>query len=366
MAEVAPVDANVTIPAAVKAAAARSAETFKSIYGDQAADGEAAEGTEITTAQDASDQTAQPDQPKEAQKSSEAPLTAEVNQQKTYTKQAPGEDEQSWEHKYKSMKGRYERAESTIRQLTERISSMENVIISLQAAPPPEAQRYGGDDFGGQTVSTQKYLTPEEEADYGSEFLSVVGKKAKEELAPEVVALKKEVDYLKQQMGGIGGYVTQTERQRMQASLDAAMPNWREVNRDPNFLTWLKLPDAYSGAIRHNLLKQAYERNDGPRVLAFFRGFLSEEAAVSPANSGPDVPDGATVQGKVPLNTLAAPGRAKTAAASTAPAEKPYFTRAQIAKFYADSAAGRFRGREAEKDRIEKQIFAAEREGRIK
>ena len=68
--------------------------------------------------------------------------------------------------------------------------------------------------------------------------------------------------------------------------------------------------------------------------------------------------------GKVPLEAFAAPGRAKTAAA-TAPAEKPIITRAQIATFYADKAAGKYRGKEAEADRLERMIFEAQRDGRI-
>jgi hypothetical protein len=62
--------------------------------------------------------------------------------------------------------------------------------------------------------------------------------------------------------------------------------------------------------------------------------------------------------------TLAAPGRAKSAAAA-APAEKPFFTSAQITRFYADVNSGKYRGREADKAKLEAQIFDAQREGRI-
>lgn len=120
----------------------------------------------------------------------------------------------------------------------------------------------------------------------------------------------------------------------------------------------------FSGAIRHELLTAAYEQNNAPRVLAFFKGFLSEEAALAPNSQGE--PDRGVTPEKIPLESLAAPGRAKTAAAPGAPAEKPTFTRAEIATFYADCARGKFRGRDAERNRIEAQIFEAEREGRIR
>ena len=109
---------------------------------------------------------------------------------------------------------------------------------------------------------------------------------------------------------------------------------------------------------------RAFERNDTPRVQAFFTGFLAEEAALDPASGETGRTEAPA--NKVSLENLAAPGRAKSAAATNAPAEKPIFTRAQIAKFYADAAAGKFKGRDAERDRLERQIFEAEREGRIR
>lgn len=211
----------------------------------------------------------------------------------------------------------------------------------------------------------ERLITDDEVKDYGEDFLKVVGKKAKEELNPEVAALKREIADLKSQLAGVGGYVAQDARQRMHSYLDQNVPNWQEINYDENFKNWLRLPDAYSGAIRHDMLKAAYAENNAPRVLAFFKGFLAEEAALAPAGAEPD-PKATTVE-RVPLETLAAPGRAKTAAGNSgAPAEKPIFTRAQIAKFYADSTAGKYRGKEKERDALERQIFEAERDGRIR
>lgn len=345
MTQLAKIDESVKIPDAVKASAARAEEAFKAQY-----------QTENNGVQET--------QQEAPTAGTEAPLTktAETPAQETASTadvKTKVEDDQSWEHRYKSMKGRYDRSEAQIRTLSEQISNLQNVIATLQTAP----QNYSQDDDAD--YSTSRLITPEEEKDYGSEFLSVVGKKAKEELTPEVAKLRREIAGLKQQLNGVGNYVAGNARERMENLMNEQLPNWKEVNVNSEFLNWLKLPDAYSGAIRHELLKAAYERNDAPRVLAFFKGFLAEEAATNPAERGPDLPDGATVQPKISLETLAAPGRAKTAAAS-APAEKPSFTRAMISKFYADSAAGRYRGKEAEKDRIERQIFEAEREGRIR
>jgi hypothetical protein len=116
-------------------------------------------------------------------------------------------------------------------------------------------------------------------------------------------------------------------------------------------------------------LNAAFQRNDAQRVAAFFKGFISDEAATNPAGLQPAnsvTSVGNTTQPpKVSLEQFAAPGRAKTAAAS-APAEKPVISRADISKFYADVQAGRYRGREQEKERFEALIFEASRDGRIR
>jgi hypothetical protein len=254
------------------------------------------------------------------------------------------------------MKGRFDRSEASVRELSEQVSQLQNVIATMQAQQPAQPA-----PAPAPVVS----LTPEEEAEYGSDFLDVIGRKAKATVSPEVEALKAELAAVKKQLDGVGGSIAQDARSRMIATLDQEVTDWRDVNNDENFLAWLRLPDTYSGVIRHELLKAAFARIDTPRVLAFFNGFRTEEAAVAPA-ARPETTPAAPAPGKVPLADLAAPGRAKSPAATPAPAEKPIISRAQIAAFYADVAAGRYRGREDEKATNERMIFSAEREGRIR
>jgi hypothetical protein len=262
----------------------------------------------------------------------------------------------TWEHKYNSMKGRHDRLETTNKHLTERVSGMEQTLAIMAANEPlPTAAP-------GQPASL---LTPEETAEWGPELLDVVGRRAKEQFAPVIAGLEDQIKSLNERLQSVGGVMAQDARGRMLEDLTKVLPNWKEVNSNQNFLNWLVLPDTYSGAIRDQLLQAAYTANDTPRVLAFFNGFLAEEAALSPRTPAPDptvVPDTA----RVPLESFAAPGRAKTAAAIDAPAEKPSFTRAQVATFYTDVARGSYRGRDDEKIAIERQISEAGREGRIK
>jgi hypothetical protein len=254
------------------------------------------------------------------------------------------------------MEGRYKRAENDIHAMSNQLASMQSLIASMQK-PQTETPA---------ELRPQSLLTPEEVSEYGSEFLGVVARKAKEELHPEVAALRQKLTNLEKQLSTSSEQQSARARFELEASLDQRIPHWRDVNVMPEFHAWLALPDMYSGAIRHELLRAAYAQNNTPRVLAFFKGFLDQEAAYVPQGSELHQGTGLQDGDRVSLESLAAPGRAKTSAATSAPVEKPIITRAQISSFYADSASGKYRGREAEKNRLEAMIFDAEREGRIR
>lgn len=356
------IDPNVKVPAAVKAAAAKSQGAFEAAYGkaeaEKAAKPVKPPKTEVTAEPVVEAVTEPVVEVAEPKVTPEVTPVVEPVKEPVVATPAPTATDQTWEHKYNSMKGRHDRLQDQMRSMSEQLTNTQGLLAKVQSTPAATPTE----------LSAKSLLTPEQVAEYGNEFLDVVGKKAVEQLSPEVAALKAEIAQLRQNQAHLDSSQTQSNRTRMFADLNTSVPDWKTINDDQNFLNWLALPDTYSGAIRHELLKAAYERCDTPRVVAFFKGFLAEEAATAPRESGPDLTAPATPPvTKVPLETFAAPGRAKsTAAAPEAPVEKPVFTNAQISSFYADSIAGKYRGREAEKNRIEAQIFEAQREGRIR
>jgi hypothetical protein len=269
---------------------------------------------------------------------------------------APPVADNDWEHKYNSMHGRFMRASDQVRELTDQVMNLQNVLATMTQAPTAA-------DIP--VFKAEKLVTEEEERDYGTDMLQVVGKKAREELGPIIAPLLTQLEVVSKQVQNLNGARAADQQGTLLATLDQKMPQWRELNTNSDFLSWLGLPDPFSGAIRHDMLKAAYSQGNANRVLAFFNGFLAEEAATAPV-SEPQPDPAATRVAQIPLVELAAPGRAKTAATGPVPAEKPVFTRAQIATFYANVAAGKYRGRDADKVATEKQIFSAQAEGRIR
>lgn len=258
--------------------------------------------------------------------------------------------EGEWENRYKAMKGRHDKGQEIIASMQEQMSALSNEVMALQRVqqqvPPPQAP--------------QRLISPQEEQDYGSEFLGVVRKAAQEQISPELAEVKQEVQNLRQQQW-------KNAERAMWGTLNTMVPEWRTINRSPDFKNWLMLPDPMSGVIRKQLLNRAYSAADAPRVARFFTSFVSEEAVQGSDPQLTAQPQLETpARASVSLEAIAAPGRARSAPSIQDTAGKPVFTRAQITKFYDDVRRGIWAGREVEKARYEQTIFAAQGEGRIR
>ena len=246
-----------------------------------------------------------------------------------------------WRQRYESMKGRVNAQAQRMDEMALELRALREELAAARAPQPGRAP--------------QSYITEEEAKDYGDEFLTVVGKKAREILESEVAPLKEELIRVKQK-------VQMSDTERMQQYLDQNARNWRDTNYEPEFKTWLEQIDMFSGQKRWDMLKTAYAKNDGPRVAAFFTAYAQELAAVTPRPAPSEPP---AQKQPASLEAFAAPGRPMSAAPARPADEPEIVSRAQIAKFYADKNAGKFRGREKEADAIERRIFKATEEGRI-
>jgi hypothetical protein len=73
------------------------------------------------------------------------------------------------------------------------------------------------------------------------------------------------------------------------------VPNWREVNKDPRFLEWLGVEEAFTGKSRQEVLTEHEKKMDAAAIVAMLKRFLAlPPAAVVPATP-PATP--ATVSG---------------------------------------------------------------------
>ncbi len=264
---------------------------------------------------------------------------------------------EEWQHRYLSMKGRYDQSQQTLGMMNEQMRQLSSEIMELHRL----LNARGAQPATGQPP--QPRVTPQERQEYGEPLIDLVSRVAQETVEPQLTLLERENRQLKQT-------VTQGARQGVFNQLGAAVPGWETINTSQPFLQWLRLRDIYSGEIRKSMLDRAFQAADAPRVIAFFKGFIQDEATatgnVAPAPL-PQPPRQAPRVAAVSLGTIVAPGRAHPATGDTQlPVEKPVITHAQIAEFYNDVRRGAYAGHEQLKSDREATIFAATREGRIR
>jgi len=291
---------------------------------------------------------------------------------------------QDWEHQFNSLKGRYDQETANNRNLSRQVTDMQRLLATL--GTPPAMQQPQGDGSGvrfsgpitGQQPQPQRRITQQEATEYGPELLDVMGRRAQEifeqNYLPQVLG---ELNNVKRQIGGVANNQVYDARVRMYDDLAREVPNWSEINNSPAFAGWLDQIDPISQQSRRFFLDGAHNGNQTGQVVNIFKSFLATQAAFGPAGGQPVPGNGAgggyspgvtTPAASTPqmdLTAFAAPGRAKPGQTQVPP-EKPIFTRADITQFYRDKTAGRYVGREADADALERQLFEAGNEGRIR
>jgi hypothetical protein len=261
--------------------------------------------------------------------------------------------------KYKTLQGMYNaevpRLHQQNREMQQRVQQMEQLLASLsarQSAPEPQPQ------------AIERLVSEKDVEEYG-ESLDVMRKVSREELIPVAQRLAQIENMLRQMQANVVPQVQAvahrqhaSAEQQFWADLSRLAPNFRAVNDHPDFQTWLLQSDPLTGITRQTYLDDAQRALDAPRVANFFRAWL-EFTGQAVAHSAGQTPNPSSE-----LEKQVAPGRTRSAGTPQTNKGRVYAPQ-DIQKFFNDVRAGKYKGREQERDRIERDIFAAQRENRI-
>jgi hypothetical protein len=276
---------------------------------------------------------------------------------------APKED---WEQKYRTLQGMIEREVREKKALQQQIDGLQNTIAAVTSVQQTDSPPASG------AQDKQQRLKAEDVEAYGEDMINVIRATAHDEFMPTIAELRKENSRLKEQLGGVADYTRKSEVQQTEALLNKEVPNWRQVNEDPEFLQWLGEPDPFSGRLRHDLLQEAGV--NGPRILAFFKAYLTESQAIRGRQEAPQqAPQPPQAQRQGPIvdpTSLVAPGRPavqNAGAGAAVDSEEPQiFTQKQITTFYREVQQGKWKNRPQDKDKLERAIHKAAMEGRVR
>ena len=305
---------------------------------------------------------AQGDAPEAEANTNEAPVKEVVSD--SVSEQAPqsGTEEQgqpdtvdkdSWEQKYKTLQGMYNaevpRMKAENRELHSRVANMEQLLSTMNSQPAlPE--------------SADPLITDKDVQEYG-DSIDVMRRAAREEVAQanaRVANLEQQIRQMQAsvvpQMNQISHAQAQSAEQQFWADLSSKVPNWNDMNNDDGFQSWLLEVDPLTGISRQTYLEDAQANLDSNRVAQFFMSWPG-------ANSTPVAQTNRKASSDQ-LERQVSPGRGRSGNNSM-PSEGQTYSPADITQFFDAVRKGKYKGREEERGRIERDIFAAQREGRI-
>lgn len=284
------------------------------------------------------------------------PASAEQRQPAPAAQTAP--ESPTFEQQYRTLQGMYNadtgRLRHELSQRDARIAQLETLLSSMTAAAPQP-----------QTASapqTQSLVTPKDMEEYG-DSIEVMRRVSREERAAADQRIATLEQMLRQLQTSVVPRVEEVAQRQAQTSeqdfwtrLTTAVPDWRAVNADPKFHQWLLSVDPLAGMPRQALLEDAQRKLDVDRVKSFF--------ATWQAMNGQPTAQPTRNAAASELERQVSPGRSRAGSTSVANTQKTY-TAQDISKFFDDVRKGVYRGKEAERDRIERDIFAAQQQGRI-
>ena len=278
---------------------------------------------------------------------------------------APADDERVPEEtvlqKYKTLQGMYNaevpRLHQQNRELNQRVQQMEQLLASLNTQKEAPAKA---------APVAERYISDNDVAEYG-ESIDVMRKVSREELNPvasRLASIEEALQSLQSnvvpQIQAVSKRQAASAEQQFWADLTSAVSDWREINDNQEFQSWLLEVDPLTGITRQTYLEEAQRQLDARRVANFFSTWMNSTGRASVAQS-----EGRASAPKSELEKQVTPGRSRNTGTPAANKGKVWSPQ-DITKFFDDVRAGRYAGREAERDRLERDIFAAQRENRIR
>ena len=274
------------------------------------------------------------------------------------TGQEDDPNSETYAQKWRTLQGMYNaevpRLHSQNRELNGRVQQMEQLLASLSQQSSQPTQQ----------TQVAPLVTETDVQEYG-ESLDVMRRVTREELYPVAQKIAQLEQVLRQlqtnvvpQVQAVAQRQAMTAEQQFWSDLSSAAPTWREINDDHDFQSWLLEVDPLTGISRQTYLEDAQRSLDVRRVASFFQTW---NELTGKANVAQNTRRTATAS---ELERQVAPGRSKNTGVPANNNAKTY-SPDDIKGFFNDVRSGKYRGREAERDRIERDIFAAQRDGRI-
>jgi hypothetical protein len=202
-------------------------------------------------------------------------------------------------------------------------------------------------------AKVEKLVTDADVQAFGEDLIEVQRKVAREvaaEFRGELDAMKAENEKLREQLNTTGSQVSEAS---FEQRLYRLVPDFQKVNADERWIGWLNEVDPLLRAPRKSVAQEAFNQGDAEAVAHYIGMF---KASVAPAEQPSDK--------AAELEKQIQPQRS----AATAPVSQQAktYTDAQVQKMFQKSVELSAKGQRDEAMKLEAEIDAAYREGRVR
>ena len=256
----------------------------------------------------------------------------------------PAVAEETWQSRYIALKGKYDaevpRLHADLREFKAQLETLRKAVETK----PVDTKK---------PAVAEKLVTDADVQAFGEDLIEVQRKVAREvaaEFRSELDAMKAENEKLREQLNTTGSQVSEAS---FEQRLYRMVPDFQEVNADPRWINWLNEVDPLLRAPRKTVAQEAFNHGDAEAVAHYVGMFKSSITPLEPVNDK-----------AAELEKQIQPKRS----AATAPVspQARIYTDAQIQKMFQKSVELGSRGQRDEAAKLEAEIDAAYREGRVK
>lgn len=240
-----------------------------------------------------------------------------------------------WEQRYRSLDGMIQARDRQIEQLHQLIAGMQQAQATDTSAAKPAHP------------TEQRLVTEQDENAFGADLIDMVRRAFKEEQGQHVAKLEQKIAQMEQALNGVSQTTAVTAQERFETKLTEAAPAWRTTDADPGFVAWLQ-----ASPTRHKLFAEAARAQDVADVAYFFNEYAQQKPAAAAPQPAVDPR----------LERQLAPGKSRAAPTPASQTEKKVWTRSEIADLFAN---GKKRHSAADFDKLQRDAFAAQKDGRV-
>lgn len=258
--------------------------------------------------------------------------------------QAIREKEQA-EDRWRTLDGMLRATNQKLEGLRAIIAASESAAPAAGAAPAASPVELSADKFS------------DEDADkFGEDLCQYIDARVKALVAGSLATINGRVDQMTQAVETTSQTVALTQQERFDAALDAAVPDWRQIDSDPAFITFLQGSSLYGPA-----WATAIQSLDSATAIEIF-GVYKGAAATAPGAVHDD-----RMQSQLENQVQPDRSRSDTPAPAADSAEPKLWKLSEIQAFYRDLAnpAVRKKYTPAQIDALERDIAQAQTEGRV-